>query len=95
LKEGFPNALLEAMSVPLPCITTDFFHGKNEIIENGINGLIVKPADVKELTDALELLIRDESLRDKLAKNAIKVREVYNFNNIANQYLNFILPEHA
>jgi glycosyltransferase involved in cell wall biosynthesis len=95
LKEGFPNALLEAMSVPLPCITTDFFHGKNEIIENGINGLIVKPADVKELTDALKLLIRDESLRDKLAKNAIKVREVYNFSNIANQYLNFILPEHA
>lgn len=95
LKEGFPNALLEAMSVPLACITTDFFQGKNEIIENGVNGLIVKPQDAKEMTHAMELLINDESLRCKLSKNAFKVREEYSFDKIAKQYLNFILPQNA
>ena len=95
LKEGFPNALLEAMSVPLACITTDFFQGNNEIIKNGVNGLVVKPQDAKELTRAMELLINDESLRNKLAQNALKVREEFSFDKIAKQYLNFILPQNA
>lgn len=95
LKEGFPNALLEAMSVPLACITTDFFQGNNEIIDHGVNGLIVKPQDAKELTSAMELLVNDESLRNKLSKNAFKVREEYSFGKISDQYLNFILPQIA
>lgn len=95
LKEGFPNALLEAMSVPMACITTDFFQGNNEIIENGVNGLIVQPQDAKEMTHAMELLINDESLRNKLAQNALKVREEYSFDKIAKQYMNFILPQNA
>jgi len=95
LKKGFPNALLEAMSVPMACITTDFFQGKNEIVQNGINGLVVRPGDIIELTDVMEKLIMDEELRLKLAKNAFHVREVYKFEKIANQYLDFILPENA
>lgn len=95
LKEGFPNALLEAMSVPLACITTDFFLGNKEIIENRVNGLIVKPQDVKEMTHAMELLINDEFLRSKLSKHAYKVREDYNFEKISKQFLNFILPQNA
>ena len=46
LKEGFPNALIEAMSVPLACISTDFLKGKNDIVKDGVNGLIVPIADV-------------------------------------------------
>lgn len=95
LKEGFPNALLEAMSVPLACITTDFFQGKNEIIDNGINGLIVKPGNAMELAFAMKKLIIDSTLRQQLAKKAYNVREDFNFEKIANQYLNFILPNHV
>ncbi|MBC8343289.1 MAG: glycosyltransferase [Bacteroidetes bacterium] len=95
LKEGFPNALLEAMSVPLACITSDFFHGRNEIIENGVNGLIVQPANVKELRDAMEILIQDSALRQKLARSAYGVREEFNFDKIANQYLEFICGARA
>lgn len=91
LKEGFPNALLEAMSVPLACITTNFFQGKNEIIDHGSNGLVVKPSCAEDLTVAIDFLISSPNLRDKLAKNAIKVREDYNFDKIAKQYLDFIL----
>lgn len=91
LQEGFPNALLEAMSVPLACITTNFFREKNEIIDHGFNGLVVNPGSSDELADALGLLINDSCLRDKLAKNAIKVREEYKFDKIAKQYLDFIL----
>ncbi len=91
LQEGFPNALLEAMSVPLACISTDFFEGNHEIILHGINGLIVKPGDSQSLSEAMKLLIENEQLRIWLAKNAYKVRSDYSFEKISQQYLNFIL----
>ena len=93
LKEGFPNALLEAMSIPLACITSDFFKGKNEIIEHGVNGFIVTPGNAIELADAINILINNSDLRDKLAKNAYRVREDYSFKKIAQQYLDFILTD--
>ena len=40
--EGFPNALIEAMSVPLACISSDCVAGPGDIIEDGVNGLLVE-----------------------------------------------------
>lgn len=91
LKEGFPNALIEAMTVPLPCICTDFFKGHSEIIKNNENGIIVEPANVSELCSALNVLINDESKRDLFASNAQKVREELKIEKIAGIYLDFIL----
>jgi glycosyltransferase involved in cell wall biosynthesis len=91
LKEGFPNALIEAMTVPLPCICTDFFMGHNEIIQNNENGIIVQPANVGELSDALNLLIIDERKRNLIASKAQKVKEDLKFEKIAALYLDFIL----
>ena len=93
LHEGFPNALLEAMSVPLASISSDCVAGPGEIIQNGINGLLVKPGDEKALAEAIELLILNSDLRRKLAQEAFKVREKYNFDKIAREYLDFLLPE--
>jgi glycosyltransferase involved in cell wall biosynthesis len=91
LKEGFPNALIEAMTVPLPCICADFFNGHNEIIQNNVNGIIVEPANVDELSNALNLLINDEKKRNLIASNAQKVKEDLKFEKIATVYLDFIL----
>jgi glycosyltransferase involved in cell wall biosynthesis len=88
--EGFPNALVEAMSVPLACISSDCIAGPRDIIEDGINGILVKTGDVSELTDALTLLIENSGLRKKLAIEAYKVRERFNFDTIAQQYLDFL-----
>lgn len=90
LKEGFPNALLEAMSVPLPCIVTDFMGVKNEIIQDGDNGLIVPVGDVDAMAMAISRLIEQPELRDKLSVNAASVREDYAFDKIAKRYLKFI-----
>ena len=90
LKEGFPNALLEAMSVPLACIVTDFMGANNEIIQDGDNGLIVPVADADAMAMALKRLIDHPELREKLAANALRVREDYAFAKIAKRYLEFI-----
>lgn len=88
--EGFPNALLEAMSVPLACISSNCVAGPSDIIEHGKNGMLVETGNVDELAAAIERLIADKELRENIAKEAYKVRETYKFEKIANQYLDFI-----
>jgi glycosyltransferase involved in cell wall biosynthesis len=56
LNESFPNALLEAMAAGLPCIATSV-GGVREVIENGIDGLLVPPANVSMLENAIRSLL--------------------------------------
>lgn len=93
LSEGFPNALIEAMSFPMACISSNCIAGPSDIIENGINGILVEPADSVELSKVLNMLIEDEELRKKITQNAYKIRQEYNFKKIANQYLNVLLEQ--
>jgi len=95
LTEGFPNALIEAMSVPLACISSDCVAGPNEIIEDGVNGLLVEPGNINVLAVALNRLIENPILRENLASTAFKVRESLSFGKIAHQYLNFIFDKNG
>jgi GalNAc-alpha-(1->4)-GalNAc-alpha-(1->3)-diNAcBac-PP-undecaprenol alpha-1,4-N-acetyl-D-galactosaminyltransferase len=90
LKEGFPNALIEAMSVPLACISGDYYEGNIEIIEHGINGLLFKPEDVEDLYKNLNTLINDESMRIKLKENAMLVRNIYSMEKIGDELVNYM-----
>lgn len=68
-REGFPNTVIEAGAMGLPCIVTDI-NGSREIIENKKNGLIIPSKDSEALLDAMEKIIDDESLRFELARNS-------------------------
>ena len=89
--EGYPNALLEAMSVPLACICSDCIAGPSDIIDNGENGLLVETGNIELLSEAINSLIMNESVRNKLAMNAYKVRETNSFERISNIYTEFFL----
>ncbi|OYQ32118.1 glycosyltransferase family 1 protein [Flavobacterium cyanobacteriorum] len=68
-REGFPNVVLQAGAMGLPCIVTDI-NGCNEIITDGHNGLIIPVKDSGALYMALEKLYTDSALREKLSVNA-------------------------
>lgn len=91
LSEGYPNALIEAMSVPLPCISSDCVAGPSDIIKNGINGILVEPGNADALAKAMTLLIENKDLRDNLAKEAYKIREELATEKIAQKYLDYVL----
>lgn len=55
-REGFPNALLEAQAMSLPCIATDIC-GCNEIIASGENGLLIPARAAAPLREAMDTII--------------------------------------
>ena len=91
--EGFPNALIEAMSVPLACISSNCVAGPADIIQHGINGLLFEPGNEEQLIDHLNLLSKDENLMAELSMEAINIRETLEFKKIARNYLNYILGD--
>lgn len=68
-REGFPNTPMEAGALGLPNIVTDI-NGSREIVVDGENGLIVPPRTVQPLYDAMERMITDNALREKMQKIA-------------------------
>ena len=68
-REGFPNTVMEAGAMGLPSIVTDI-NGSREIIVDGENGLIVPPQTVQPLYDAMERMMNDKELREKMQQNA-------------------------
>ncbi len=67
--EGMPNALLEAMAAGLAVVSTTA-GGCGEVVTNGESGLLVPPADPRALADALDQLLSDPPLRERLGQNA-------------------------
>lgn len=68
-REGFPNALLQACAMGLPCIATNI-NGNNEIIIPDENGLLIEAKSIEQLRIAIEKLCSDQLLRCKLGANA-------------------------
>lgn len=89
--EGMPNALMEAMALGLPCISTDCpVGGPKTLIKNGENGLLVPVGDEEALSIAILKLIEDNELSQKIANNALKISEKFNPNIINQQWEDFI-----
>lgn len=68
-REGFPNTVMEAGAMGLPCIVTDI-NGSREIIINGENGIIIPPKDVASLYNSMEQMLVDKEARKKMSENA-------------------------
>jgi glycosyltransferase involved in cell wall biosynthesis len=66
LREGLPNVLLEAMALETPVVATRIA-GVPRLVSHDVNGLLVEPGSVEELTVAIGRLLRDPDLRDRLA----------------------------
>lgn len=64
--EGMPNALLEAMALGRPAVTTSA-GGSAEVVIDGESGLVVPPRDAEALANAVERVLRDAEFASRLA----------------------------
>lgn len=68
--EGIPNALIEAMSIGVPSISTDCSPGGAALlIRNGENGFLVPRGDTEAIAEKMRLVVSDEEIADLFSKN--------------------------
>lgn len=84
--EGFPNVLVEAMASGLAVIATDCPSGPAEIIENGVNGVLIPSDDVMALAQTMSRLMDGDDLRDKLGEAASGVNNRFSMDKILSQW---------
>jgi glycosyltransferase involved in cell wall biosynthesis len=73
--------VLEALHSGLPVVATSV-GGIPDMIQNGINGILVEPDNPQELADVLSSLLKDKSRRDVLARNSVHTLQNYYYNRI-------------
>ncbi len=87
LSEAFSQVLIEAMGVGLPVIATDV-GGAKEVIEDGVNGILIAPGDTDQIYRETLKLYRDETLRHAIAAAGMSnVRERFTADKMVERHL--------
>ncbi|MGN8068895.1 glycosyltransferase [Mucilaginibacter sp. 22184] len=89
--EGYPNALVEAMSFGCPCIAMDCEFGPSEIINHEQNGLLVQATNTTDLANAINRLINAPQLRGELSKCALNINDTNSPTLIGKQWESLLL----
>jgi len=84
--EGFPNTLIEAMAYGVPALAVDCKTGPREILRHEVDGLLVPQDDPSQLSNSLDRLLGDESLRARFSRSAVEVRQRFAVDRIAQQW---------
>ena len=89
--EGMSNSMLEAMAIGLPTICTDCpAGGARDIIDDGINGVLVPVNDPIAMSDAMQKIASSTDFSKSLSKESIKIREKLNADIIVNRWENIL-----
>ncbi|PJF39165.1 MAG: glycosyltransferase family 4 protein, partial [Phototrophicales bacterium] len=84
--EGFGNTLAEALAYGVPSISFDCDVGPRGIIRHEVDGLLVNNGDVGALSEALDRLMHDELLRQRMGVRAIEARERFAIERVAGMW---------
>ncbi|WP_431045144.1 glycosyltransferase family 4 protein [Streptomyces sp. P1-3] len=84
--ESFGMTIVEAQRCGLPVVATDCPHGPAEIIDDGVDGRLVKSGDVGAIAKGLLSLINDDDLRQRMGRKALERSARFDPSNVAGRY---------
>lgn len=88
--EGFPNVLCEAQGYALPCVGFADCPGVNNLIANGVNGLLAERRNAESLATSLMKLIENEELRKQYGQLSRSMISQYNSSTITDSWENLL-----
>lgn len=89
--EGMPNALMEAMALGLPCISTDCRPGgAKALIESGRNGIIVPTRNANALADRMIYMLNNPQEAERMAHEAYKIGSTHTNMKTFDRWNNFL-----
>jgi glycosyltransferase involved in cell wall biosynthesis len=86
LFEGFANVIVEAMACGVPVVAVDCPYGPRDIIEHGVNGLLVPIQSEGSLVEALSTLLKNEQLRKDMSRRGLTRASVFAVDTMAGSY---------
>lgn len=89
--EGISNSMLEALALGVPTICTDCSGGSaSDVIQNGVNGLLVPVRDRRAMAEAMRKLLRDSELMENISRNGCMLRDSISVEKIAEKWQAYI-----
>lgn len=89
--EGMPNALLEAMAVGVPAISTDCpCGGPRTVIQNEMQGILVPCRDAKKMAEAMKRILSDASLQNEMSMNERDRSQEFRHDKVMGEWMSFI-----
>lgn len=89
--EGMPNALIEAMALGLPVISTNCpIYGPGALIENGDNGILVPVRDKLSLVNSMCYLVENETFANKIGGKAKLIRKELCIDKVGNNWYKYL-----
>lgn len=86
--EGMPNALIEALGLGIPSISTDCpIGGPRALIQDGVNGLLIPVGDLGALESAMEHVLLDADLATRLGHTSVSLRDTLGARQIADRWM--------
>lgn len=85
--EGIPNALIEALSIGVPSISTDCSPGGAALlIQDGVNGFLVPCGDAKAITEKLSRIVESKEISERFSQNSPAITEEFSEKSIADKW---------
>ncbi|MBQ7107684.1 MAG: glycosyltransferase [Clostridia bacterium] len=89
--EGMSNALIEAVGMGIPCISTDHpIGGARLTIQDGVSGFLVPVGDTYKLTEKMSNIADDPELASKFSKQGVSLRNKLSIQEIAKSWIEYI-----